>query len=1057
MNAKLLRGKRGMAVRGMIRTLLVLFSMLPTWAFALGLGDIKLHSALEEPFDAEIELTSATKSVLKSLQVKLAPKEDFARVGIKPVAAIKLLRFEVVQKPGGGAAIHVTTSEPIHDPYLNFLVEASWGRGRVLREYTVLLDPPELAGEETPIIEAPTTAVAEPETAMQAPAVEPPPVSPAVSAPEVAAPELPAVEGEELIGGEQTQVAEPEVIEPEPLPPLDDEALIDETMPAAGESEAEAGQMQVAEPEVIEPEPLPALDDEALIDETTSAAEESAAEPEPAVAAGEESAQPATAAVEPEEAPKEETFPEVGEVTVATEPAEESAPLSYTVKRGDTLWSIAQRIRGDRSVSVYQVMMALFYNNPDAFFKENVNNLKAGSVLRIEDEGELSAISTATAKNEFWQQYRAWQEYKQMLAKNVVTQGEAPESAPGEIVSEKTYTAEEVAELPEATRATQEGEGAQLKLVSPDEVEPEAPKHEAVAETGKETAEPSEEKPVASASLDELQAMREKVLAEIESSETGTAQNQALREKLAALEEQIASLQRVVSVKDTELAALQQKTAEEITQPAAGVADEPAKPAEEGLIAMLNRSPQLMGVMGGIILLLLAWLWLMLRNRRIEQDEEAAAAVAGAGAASLEEEAPQAVAGKAEDGVLSQVDAYVKQGKHAAAVETLTEALEREPDNEEYRYRLLELHYEMKNKEGFRQEAEELYSRTGGLDRARWGKVAAMGAALLPAHALFAEGAVAGESESPLGEKESPAAGGEWDDLESELEEAAGQREDEAYEFEADADDDGMVEALLEDDGQSLADEAESSKSGDDWEQAFELEQTEEDSDSYLLEEEILDDKGESAGFDDGIEFTLNEDVGAAGGVVEPAEESASDVGGEVLEFTRREEELPAETESASVVSPETEAEPAGVESPEAEAAEFESAEVEEAEEPSAEQPDGDLDLEFDVEEKEEAEDTSATELAEDLLTLDEEEEDLLALDEDEDHSFPNLSEYDSMAEDSELLDDVDEIGTKLDLARAYIDMGDKEAARSMLDEVKQEGDQAQKEEADELLAQLGG
>jgi len=184
---------------------------------------------------------------------------------------------------------------------------------------------------------------------------------------------------------------------------------------------------------------------------------------------------------------------------------------------------------------------------------------------------------------------------------------------------------------------------------------------------------------------------------------------------------------------------------------------------------------------------------------------------------------------------------------------------------------------------------------------------------------------------------------------------------------------------------------------------------------------------------------------------VEPAEESASDVGGEVLEFTRREEELPAETESASVVSPETEAEPAGVESPEAEAAEFESAEVEEAEEPSAEQPDGDLDLEFDVEEKEEAEDTSATELAEDLLTLDEEEEDLLALDEDEDHSFPNLSEYDSMAEDSELLDDVDEIGT------AYIDMGDKEAARSMLDEVKQEGDQAQKEEADELLAQLGG
>ncbi len=1007
-----------MAVKGIARVLLVLFFMSPMWVYALGLGEIKLRSSLEEPFDAEIELTSASSSVLKTLQVKLASNEDFSRVGIKPVAAVKLLRFEVVKKPGGGAAVHVTTPEPVHDPYLNFLIEANWGRGRVLREYTVLLDPPELAGEDAPVIEAPSIATVEPEVAVP-PAVpdvlevEPPPVAAAV-----VEPELPPVTDESLI-------------EPEPLPPVDDEGLIEpEPLP------------EVVEPEVIEPEPLPEVAEPGLLEPEAlpPVAEEGLLEPEslpevvesePVEPALEESSELAIAETEPVAAPEQDFFPDVGDVAVGSEGVviEDAAPLSYSVERGDTLWSIAEQMRGDRSVSVYQVMMALFHNNPTAFINGNVNNLKAGSILRVEDEGELTAVSDTTAKSEFWQQYRAWQDYKQMLAENVVTQGDTlVEAGPDVTLSEKTYTAEEVADLAEASSPGSVQEGAQLTLVSPDEVEPVAPATETGG--GEAAGEAAEAVDTSAKGVDELQAMRDEVLAEIAKSESGSAQNQALREKLAALEEQIASLQRVVSVKDTELAALQQKAAEETAQQPESTAteadiDQPV--VEEGLMAKLNRSPQLMGILGGVVLLLLAWLWLMFR-RRSDENEAVAAVVAGEGGAVLSDDDVAFTSGDDGDDVLAQADAYVDAGKHAAAAEVLAEAIKRDPNNDAYRYRLLDIHYEMKNKEGFSREAEELYSLTGGSDATRWGKVVAMGAALLPAHALFSSDTDAAEEDTGFDDAlaaetdvdDEEVATSEWDDieLESELDDSLSEKDDEAEqligEVLGDSTDKGSAEGVAEEVGQADSEEA----SDDAWNLDFEIDEANETSETFLMEEEILDDNDSKSDSSDGIDFNLSGDAGtkvaAAAGTVAAGVSAA---GGEVLEFTRRGEETDESGQPVESEQPSGSAPVSGIES---------------------------VDQDMLVDEGGEA----VAQAGDDLLEFDDELED-------EEQAFPSFSEYDAMAEDDELLDDVDEIGTKLDLARAYIDMGDAEAARSMLDEVKQEGDNTQKKEAAELLEQI--
>ncbi|MGC8119026.1 FimV/HubP family polar landmark protein [Marinobacter sp. VGCF2001] len=116
-------------------------------AHALGLGEIELQSWLNEPLDAEISLNQSRGVDPGEVFVNVAPESAYERVGLDRHQFLSQLRFEVVTGPDGNLAISVSSRGPVREPYLNFLLELTWPNGRLMREYAVLVDPPVYAEE----------------------------------------------------------------------------------------------------------------------------------------------------------------------------------------------------------------------------------------------------------------------------------------------------------------------------------------------------------------------------------------------------------------------------------------------------------------------------------------------------------------------------------------------------------------------------------------------------------------------------------------------------------------------------------------------------------------------------------------------------------------------------------------------------------------------------------------------------------------------------------------------------------------------------------------------
>ncbi len=125
-----------------LATLLPLVFLLGTGtANALGLGELKLNSALNQPLDAEIELLDLQGLTSGEVLPSLAGIEDFRRASVERIFFLSNIQFSISEK-NGGLVIDLKTRQPVQEPFLNFLVEVNWPAGRLLREYTVLLDPP---------------------------------------------------------------------------------------------------------------------------------------------------------------------------------------------------------------------------------------------------------------------------------------------------------------------------------------------------------------------------------------------------------------------------------------------------------------------------------------------------------------------------------------------------------------------------------------------------------------------------------------------------------------------------------------------------------------------------------------------------------------------------------------------------------------------------------------------------------------------------------------------------------------------------------------------------
>lgn len=170
---------------------LLLLAVASSSAMALGLGDIRVLSRPGQPLVAEIPVISSDPAELQNLRVGLASPVTFERVGLqRPAGLVSELQFELTRNAQGRAVVRVTSASPVDTPALAFLIEADWGQGRLVREYSALMEGPASAvAMSEPEIVAPAGALSnaivrevEAAPAMEAPAVTPGPVPASASA-----------------------------------------------------------------------------------------------------------------------------------------------------------------------------------------------------------------------------------------------------------------------------------------------------------------------------------------------------------------------------------------------------------------------------------------------------------------------------------------------------------------------------------------------------------------------------------------------------------------------------------------------------------------------------------------------------------------------------------------------------------------------------------------------------------------------------------------------------------------------------------------------------------
>lgn len=1083
--------------------------ILPMSAHALGFGNIRIKSSLNESLDAEIELLSATTSDLKGLKIKLASREAFLRAGIERPGHLSQLKFAIKRRSNGRAYLKITTKQSVREPFLDFLLEMNWKNGRMLREYTVLLDPPDRLQQQPTLVESPQTespvVVAEQEQQeTSTPFVEPEPVvvEEAQAEPEPAIVEEPVAADEPFVA---ESIAATEV-EDEPVP-------LAESVPEQ--------ELQLAEEAVVAEEVLIAKADELLAPVAEESADEAYADPfagekfpripikadkrlrqaeETELAAIEEPAQPEAVeetplaeeplladeplkeeSIQAEQAPLAEEPVASEELTELAEEPTRDAVDSVTTKRNDKLWNIAETMRPDETVSIYQVMMALLQSNPEAFTEGNVHRLKVGKVLRIDDPSLLIAMSQSQAAQEYIVQTQDWEDYRQQFAATSSTPMQAEMA--GDVDSFTTEV------LPEEVPAETSGE---LVLAAPEG------DNQTAGSTGDQEATVN----------NEVMILREEIRQALVEAEAEGSKNVILNEKLRDLESQLQDLQRSVTVQDDELATLQkqlsdlnkknieaeqaevvtahteipdvaatpestasdtaviseaellaqsqqQESAEQtmaetapLEQPEP-VVEEPAvdtgpgmmdktfgvldsiKQTLSGIVSSLPVSPLILAIGAGVIVVLLLLMLLLVQRRRqaanfqesilsgipsheIMASEEASLETNLSGESSFLSDfaISGASALQGDDGdvdPLTEADVFMAYGRYEAAEERILEAIKKDPDRQELRIKLLELYNTTKNKTAFESAAEELYTNLGNdASNPLWQKVVAMGAILAADNPLFSDIHV-GEDVTRIRNTEDVTRIRNQPQADSEDILDLG-FEDEASTGEPAVDDLGLDLDFASDNEPSGALDFDFDTGDEDTAQVEEtggLDLKLDSEDSMQIDTSSLDFEiptEETAVTEVALDVGLPEDETAKVNLDDGLDFDMSEIESDVSDLDLQ---LDDNNESSMGLTLDMDVDTAAVK---AEVGQKEEGLTMEMSQPTFNE------MEMPTMEAE----VDATDIAE----LD----------------TPSI---------------MDEVGTKLDLAKAYIDMGDPDGARSILDEVLEEGSPPQQQEAQQLMQQI--
>jgi pilus assembly protein FimV len=483
-------------------------------------------------------------------------------------------------------------------------------------------------------------------------------------------------------------------------------------------------------------------------------------------------APPASAAVEQEAPPPPARVPSATSPVAATV-AEAGADKYGPVNRSETLWDIAKRLRPDSDISMNQMMLALLRANPEAFTDNNINNLKAGATLRVPGRDEILSMDKSAARREASRQYTAWKQERGIEAP--AEQAKATETAPKQ--PSETMPASAPVASPEA----------QLHLVAPDEGA-----IKGGATPGMPAGNATTQAPAAKELLQQLTLATEEA-------EAGRAQTQELQSRVGKLEEQVSNMQRLIELKDAQLANLQKRLAAPAptqTQNTEGnAAPVPATPASDkaaqgkapthdsaaadthknarsgGIVDRLLDNPVLTGLGVLVAMILGGFLWASTRQRKQEDifdDEPTLASQISAARSDESTVTPPRVAvneaplfddlaasdvsplqGEEASDPLTEADVFIAYGRIQQAEDVIKNALQDNPGDRDLRLKLFEIYHAAGNTTAFNAQAA-LFRETVGEDDPDWQRIAVMGYELSPDNPLY--GAAA--SSRPLREGE---------------------------------------------------------------------------------------------------------------------------------------------------------------------------------------------------------------------------------------------------------------------------------------------------------------